>query len=84
MIQFKAYFKGVQIIFIQFSHLMAELGSFCLLALSSLDRYSHLNTKFQSNPPLKSEEAPMYWKESMLMTSIIGHTTRVRSCKSSN
>lgn len=31
-------------------------------------------------PPLRSAEAPTYWKLSMLMTSMMGETTRVLSC----
>ena len=42
-------------------------------------RYSHLNTRFQSKPPRRSALAPMYAKLSMLMTSMMGHTTLVLS-----
>lgn len=38
-----------------------------------------LKTKFQSKPPLRSAEAPIYWKVSILITSMTGHTTRVGS-----
>ncbi|KAE9529713.1 hypothetical protein AGLY_011809 [Aphis glycines] len=66
---------------IKFKHcsrfLLQPIGSFCRCTLSSFDKYSHLNTKFQSNPPLRSDEAPMYWKLSILITSIIGHTTLI-------
>lgn len=41
-----------------------------------------LNTRFQSNPPLRSAEAPMYWKVSMLITSMTGQTTLVGSWNS--
>lgn len=59
---------------------MTCVGSFCRRRFSSLDRYSHRKTKFQSKPPRRSAEAPMYWKVSILMTSMMGHTTRVLSC----
>lgn len=36
-------------------------------------------TKFQSKPPRRSADAPIYWNVSMLMTSITGQTTRVGS-----
>lgn len=61
-------------------YLIGNVRSFCRCARTSFDRYSHLNTKFQSNPPLSSDEAPMYWKLSMLITSMMGHTTLVGSC----
>ncbi len=32
-------------------------------------------------PPLRSADAPTYWKLSMLMTSMMGDTTRVLSCR---
>lgn len=38
------------------------------------DRERHL-------PPFKSADAPTYWKLSMLMTSMMGDTTRVLSCR---
>lgn len=46
----------------------------CILALTE-----HALTKFQSKPPRRSAEAPIYWNVSMLMTSMTGHTTRVTS-----
>lgn len=45
---------------------------FSILLLRSL-------TKFQSKPPRRSAEAPIYWNVSILMTSMTGHTTRVGS-----
>lgn len=33
------------------------------------------HTKFQSKPPRRSADAPIYWNVSMLMTSMTGHTT---------
>lgn len=38
--------------------LMACVGSFCLACRSAWLRYSHLKTKLQSKPPLRSAEAP--------------------------
>ena len=37
--------------------LIGAVWSFFLNALSSLEIYSHLNTRFQSNPPLRSADA---------------------------
>jgi len=37
---------------------MACVGSFCLACRSVWLRYSHLKTKLQSKPPLRSAEAP--------------------------
>lgn len=58
---------------------IGDVGSFCLICLSCWERYSHLNTRFQSNPPRKSADAPMYWNVSIEITSMTGQTTRVSS-----
>lgn len=41
------------------SYLIGNVGFLLRLLRSSKVRYSHLNTRFQSNPPLRSAEAPM-------------------------
>ena len=38
---------------------IACVGSFCLDCLSTWLRYSHLKTRLQSNPPLRSADAPV-------------------------
>ena len=57
--------------------LMYSIGpmAFFLFAFRSGESPSHLKCKLQSKPPTRSAEAPMYWKLSMLSTSMMGLTT---------
>ncbi len=57
---------------------MTWVGSLANSRLSGGLKYSHLKTRFQSNPPRSSAEAATYLKSSMLITSITGLTTCVR------
>lgn len=52
-----------------------------MLAFRPSGSTSHLNTRFQSKPPLRSADAEMYRKSSILITSITGETTVSGFCK---
>lgn len=43
--------------------------------------YDKIGADERDLPPLRSADAPTYWKLSMLMTSMMGDTTRVLSCR---
>lgn len=59
--------------------LIGKVASCARFSCSSLGMNSHLKTRFQSNPPRRSEEAPTYWNVSRLITSMMGLTTRAGS-----